>query len=158
WLNNDLDRANNAVKANYDSFRWLANLNLTGRFTAGPWQFLPTVGYLYVHQKDDAYTETGTGATTVPSQISIVEHSRLGGKVGFVSGNWTPYLGARWEHNFIQPTVVVPGLPGGGPSNSKDGAFVQVGVNADFQGGFSGGLEFNTMQKTDQETYGLIGN
>ncbi|HEX9466603.1 MAG TPA: autotransporter outer membrane beta-barrel domain-containing protein [Alphaproteobacteria bacterium] len=159
WLTNDLDRSNGAVTASYDSFRWLGNLNLTGRFIEGPWQFLPTVGYLYVHQNDDAYTERGTGAASVPSRTSIVGQGRLGGKVGYTIDNVTPYVGARWEHNFVQPNVTIaPGVPGGSPSSSREGAFVQVGMNADFKGGFSGGIEFNTMQKSDQATYGILGN
>jgi outer membrane autotransporter protein len=159
WLGNDLDRAGGTVTANYDSFRWLGALNLTGRFFDGPWQFLPTIGYLYVHQNDDAYTERGAGATSVPSRTSIIGQGRLGGKIGYTIGNLTPYVGARWEHNFVQPTVTIaPGIPGGSPSNTREGAFVQVGLNADLKGGFSGGIELNTLQKSDQETYGVLAN
>lgn len=159
WLHNDLDRAGGGVVANYDSFRWLANVNLNGRFTDGPWQYLPVVGYLYVHQSDDAYTEHGTGAGSVPSQLTVISQGRLGGKIGYTIGNWTPYVGARWEHNFIQPNVTIaPGVPGGSPSSSRDGAYMQIGANATFNSRLSGGIEFNTLQKADQETYGLIGN
>lgn len=159
WLNNDLDRARGGVVANYNSFRWLANVNLNGRFTEGAWQFMPVVGYLYVHQSDDAYTERGSGAGTVPSQTAIVSQGRLGGKIAYTIGNLAPYVGARWEHNFIQPGVVIaPGLPGGGPSSSRDDAFLQVGVNATITSAWSGGIELNSMQKTDQQTYGVLGN
>ena len=159
WLSNDLDRAGGNVLANYDSFRWLANIDLNGRFTDGPWQYLPVIGYLYVHQSDDAYTERGTGGGSVPSQTTIISQGQLGGKIGYTIDNWTPYVGARWEHNFIQPTVTIaPGVPGASPSNSRDGAFIQVGANATFGSRFSGGIELNTMQKADQETYGVLGN
>lgn len=159
WLSNDLDRAGGGVVANYDSFRWLANVNLNGRFTDGPWQYLPVVGYLYVHQNDDAYTERGSGAGSVPSQTTIISQGRLGGKIGYTVGNWTPYVGARWEHNFIQPVVTIaPGFPGGSPSTSRDGAFIQIGANATFGSRVSGGIELNTLQKADQETYGVLGN
>jgi outer membrane autotransporter protein len=159
WLQNHLDRANGRVLANYDSFRWLANVNFNGRFTDGPWQYLPVIGYLYVHQSDDSYTERGTGGGNVPNQTAIVSQGRLGGKIAYTIGNWAPYIGARWEHNFIQPGVVIaPGVPGGGPSTSRDDAYIQVGVNATFSSAWSGGLEFSTMQKTDQQTYGLLGN
>lgn len=159
WLHNDLDRASGGVVANYDSFRWLANVNLNGRFTDGPWQYLPVIGYLYVHQGDDSYTERGSGAGSVPSQTAIVSQGRLGGKIGYTIGEWTPYVGARWEHNFIQPGITIAaGLPGGSPSTSRDDAYIQVGVNATLSSAWSGGLEFNTMQKSDQQTYGLLGN
>lgn len=159
WLSNDLDRAGGGVVADYDSFRWLASVNLNGRYTDGPWQYLPVIGYLYVHQSDDAYTERGAGAASVPEQTTIVSQGRVGGKIGYTLGNWTPYVGARWEHNFIQPEITIaPGFPGGSPSNSRDGAFIQIGANATFGSRFSGGIEFNTMQKSDQETYGLLGN
>lgn len=159
WLGNDLDRSSGKVVANYDSFRWLANLDLNGRFTDGPWQYMPVIGYLYVHQNDDAYTERGVGATTVSSQTTIISQGRLGGKIGYAIDNWTPYVGARWEHDFIQPAVTIaPGVAGGSPSNSREDAFVQVGVNATFGTAMSGGLEFNTTQKADQQSYGLLAN
>jgi outer membrane autotransporter protein len=159
WLGNDLDRANGRVLANYDSFRWLANINLNGRFTDGPWQYLPVIGWLYVHQNDESYTERGSGGGSVPSQTAIVSQGRLGGKIGYTIGHWTPYVGARWEHNFIQPGITIAaGVPGGSPSTSNDDAYIQVGVNATFSSAWSGGLEFSTMQKSDQQTYGLLGN
>lgn len=159
WLSNDLDRSGGKVVANYDSFRWLTNVNLNGRFTDGPWQYLPVVGWLYVHQSDDAYTERGSGAGAVPSQTTIISEGRLGGKIAYQIGNWAPYVGARWEHNFIQPAVTIAaGVPGASPSNSRDDAFIQVGVNTTFTTAWSGGLEFNTMQKSDQQTYGVLGN
>jgi outer membrane autotransporter protein len=159
WLNNDMDRASGAVTADYDSFRWLVSANLNGRFTDGPWQFLPTVGYLYVHQKDDAYTERGTGGGVVPSQIAILGQSRLGGRIGYVIDKWTPYVGARWEHNFVQPSGSgAESLASGGGSTSRDGAFVQAGVEAVLRGGFSGGLEVNSIQRSDLQTYGVLGN
>jgi outer membrane autotransporter protein len=158
WLHNDVDRANGAVTGNYDSRRWIGLANLNGRFTDGAWRLQPYIGYLYVHQKDDAYTETGTGAAAVPTQTVSLGQGRLGGKVGYQIDQFTPYIGARWEHNFVQPTTTVAaGFSEASPSSSREGAFVQIGVNADLGSALTGGLEANTLQKSDQETYSLLG-
>jgi hypothetical protein len=158
WLHNTGDRGNGANTFNYDSKRWIAASHLGARLYDGPLMINPYIGYLYVTQKDDSYTETGTGAGAGGGQKVSVAQGQLGGKLGYTMGQFTPYVGARWEHNFVQPNLNFGALAGGSPSNNRDAGYYQVGFNADLDDGVSGGFEGNTRQSKDFTSYGVRGN
>lgn len=158
WLHNTGDRSNGAVTFNYDSKRWIASSNLGARVYDGPLMINPYIGYLYVTQKDDSYTETGTGAGTGGGQRVSIAQGRLGAKLGYTIDQFTPYVGARWEHNFVQPNLNFGALAGGSPSNSREAGYFQVGFNADVDSGVSAGLEGHTRQSKDFQSYGIQGN
>ena len=156
-LNNDVSRLNNAAKGSFDSDRWTAAANLNGGWNVGQWRLGATVGYLYLHQNDQSYTENGLGNAPVAGQTTEVGQGRAGVRVGYDLGMVEPYLKGRVEHEFTSPgrTVVAPGVF---VSPDDTGYVLGAGAQFKFSDRLSGGLEGTTTQGRDhQEIWGISG-
>jgi outer membrane autotransporter protein len=156
-LNNDVDRLNNAAKGSFDSDRWTAAANLNGGWNVGKWRLGATVGYLYMHQDDEAYNEVGLGNARVAGQTTEIGQGRAGVQVGYDLGKIEPYLKGRVEHEFTSPgrTAVAPGVF---VSPDNTGYVLGAGAVLRITDQISGGLEATTTQGRDhQDIWGVSG-
>ena len=122
--------------------RWFGAANLVAEQNVDAWRLSETLGYFYVSETQDAYTETGSGALSVPESKRHLGQIRVGGKAGYEIptsfGHVTPYLSARAEFDVNKSSNVV--LTSGATVSQDDfgatfGAGVDgaVGRNVDFR-------------------------
>ena len=146
WASYDINHATSAVGST-DGERWFGAANLVARQTSGQWRFSETLGYFYVTETQDAYTETGIGALVVPESTRHVGQLRIGGKAGYeipVSfGSVTPFVSARAEYDVSKSAD--PILTSGATVSQDDtGATFGAGVKAAMGDNMTFSLEATT--------------
>lgn len=158
WASYDLDHAPSAVGST-DGERWFGAANLVAKQTSGQWKFSETLGYFYVTETQDAYTETGGGALAVPESKRHVGQIRVGGKAGYEIpthfGTVTPYVSARAEFDVAKSSD--PILSSGAIVSKDDsGATFGAGVKAAMGENMTLSLEATTTAfRSDYEARGL---
>lgn len=161
WLlDNEMQRSRNTARASYDGTRWTVGGNLNGGWSINQWRLTAAVGYLYVNAKDDAFRETGSAAAAA-QQAAVttkIGQGRVGGTLGYALGNVTPYVSARVEHNFEQPTIRLNAGSGIQPSANRTGYRAGAGLNFNLSPAVSGNLSGSTLLgKEDYTEYGFGG-
>ncbi len=158
WLNTDVTRGSGAVTGNFDSTRATGAANILGNWSAGKWRFGAILGYLYVHQKDDAYTESTGGA--VSGATTNIGEGRVGARIGYDLGKVETYFSGRYDYDFVAPgaqTVVTTGGTVTTP-NDRSGFTLAAGLRFALAPNVSGNLEGTTVQgRQNQEIYGVNG-
>ena len=133
--------ANSAPEGN----EGVANLDGGYDFHHGALTFGPLAGLQYTHLSVDGYNETGSAADlTVNDQESDSLRSRLGGRVSYAFShfglNFTPHLGATWQHEFMdQARGISSSFDNTGLGSfsvrtenpSRDSALVDAGLDAE---------------------------
>ncbi len=153
WLNTDMTRTSGAVTGTYDSTRWTGAVNLLSNWSAGKWRFGTLLGYLYIHQDDDAYVES-TGASVAGATTKIGQ-GRVGGLIGYDLGKVETYFTGRYEYDF---TSEGPALPAGTPTTGRSGFRLGLGMRFALAPNVSGNLEGTTVQGRDNlDEYGVNG-
>jgi len=157
-LDTDVTRTSGSIRGSYDSDRWTGVANLNGQFAlTGSWRVYPQVGVLYVHQKDEAYRESGASTSVVGVNYVSLGQARGGAKVGYDFGRVEPYFGARYQYNFVNPEVNLGTVAS--PSNDRDSVNFQGGIKFKLTNTLTGSLEGNTTQfLKDTEQYGALGS
>jgi len=159
-LNNDVSRLNGTASGSYDSDRWLGTANLNGNWSVDNWRLGATIGYLYLHQIDDGYTETGPASGgAVTGHATTIGQGRAGLRLGYNFGMVEPYVKARVEHEFITPgTQLVSPATGGIVASDNTGYVIGVGALLNFNNRLSGAIEGTTTQGRDkQDIWGIAG-
>jgi outer membrane autotransporter protein len=159
-LNTDVTRLNGTAQGTFDSDRYLGLANLNGNWSVGNWRLGATVGYLYLHQIDDAYTETGSAAGgRVSGHATTIGQGRAGLRLGYNFGMVEPYVKGRVEHEFITPgTQVVDPAAGAIVASDNTGYVLGIGALFNFTDRLSGGLEATTTQgRENQDIWGVSG-
>tara|TARA_R110002110_G_scaffold314364_1_gene527536 strand:+ start:1278 stop:1667 length:390 start_codon:yes stop_codon:yes gene_type:complete len=118
-----------------------------------------TLGYFYVTETQDAYTETGVGALTVPESKRHVGQIRIGGKAGYEIptqfGSVTPYLSARAEFDVNKSSDPVL-TSGATVSRDDQGATFGAGLKAAMGENMTFALQATTTAfRNDYEARGL---
>jgi outer membrane autotransporter protein len=156
-LNTDVTRTSGAIKGDYNSNRYTGVLNANARFPFDEITVYPQVGVLYVHQRDGSYTETGTGGSFVGNNHVSLGQGRAGAKVGYTLDGFEPYVGARYQYNFVNPDVNLGTVAS--PGRDRDSVNFQLGLNFNLSNSISGGVEGNSTQfQKDTEQYGVLGS
>lgn len=132
WASYDFTHAVSATGST-DGDRWFGSANLVAKQTAGQWKLAETLGYFYVTETQDAYTETGVGGLTVAESDRHVGQLRIGAKAGYEIatsfGHVTPYVSARAEFDLNKSAD--PILTSGATVSRDDkGATFGAGVKA----------------------------
>jgi len=155
WASNDMKRTNGVNTGEYDSKRWIGGAHLNGSFADGALRFYPQLGVLYVWQKDESYREN-TGSA-VGEAFTTIGQAQVGSKIGYVIDNsMQPYLGARYQYNFVNPEVNLVGVQS--PSKDRDSVNIQAGLMFLLSDSLSGSVEGNTtVLQTDTKQYGISG-
>ncbi len=156
WLSTDMTRTSGAIQGSYDSTRWMGSVNLLSNWASGKWRFGTLLGYLYIHQDDDAYTETGAaGAGAVGSATTKIGQGRVGGSIGYDLGKVETYINGRYEYDF---TSDGPTLPAGTGTTGRSGFRLAAGLRFALAPNVSGNLEGSTVQGRDNlDEYGVNG-
>jgi outer membrane autotransporter protein len=156
-LDTDVSRLNSAATGSYDSDRLMGAVNVNGNWGFEKWRFGATVGYLYLHQEDAAYFESGLGNNRVSGNIISIGQGRAGVKLGYDFGQIEPYVKGRVEHEFISPGTQFVG-PGVFVSPDTTGFVVGLGANLRVNDRLTGTVEATTNQgREDQEIWGISG-
>ena len=156
-LNTDVTRTSGTIKGSYDSTRWTGVTNLNGQFSAtNQIKLYPQIGILYVHQKDEAYRESGASTTAVGVNYVSLGQARAGAKVGYDLGTVEPYVGARYQYNFVNPEVNLGTVAS--PTKDRDSVNFQLGLKFKLSSSLTGSLEGNSTQfLKDTTQYGAQG-
>ncbi len=139
--------------------RWFGAANLVAEQNVEAWRLSETLGYLYVSETQDAYTESGVGALTVAESKRHLGQIRVGGKAGYEIptsfGHVTPYLSARAEFDVNKSSDVV--LTSGATVSRDDfGATFGAGVDGSIGGNMDFRLEATTEAFRDNyKAYGV---
>jgi outer membrane autotransporter protein len=156
WLNTDTTRTNGAVTGEFDARRYTAGANLNYSHSINKFFMTGTVGFLYINEKQDSYTESN-GTFVDENNISIGQ-GRIGAKVGYDFGKFKPFVMARYEHEFWAPSA--PQLGGGllSPEEDNDGYVVGAGVDFSISDSVSGGIQATSTEgREDLNLYSISG-
>jgi hypothetical protein len=131
-LKYDLDRldplSSTKVTGSADSNRYFGSVNLVVDYDVSNVLLGLRMGTSYVHEKQDAYTESD--ATTESSQKVTVGSGNLGLRIGYNGGSVQPYLGGTYSYDY----------------NNSDGTYDgrnRFGVNAGLNISITNGVFFN---------------
>lgn len=121
-LQNDTDRLElgtaSTLRASFDSDRWFFSTNLNVADTYNNWYLSGRVGYLYSHESQDGYTETGStggaGNRTVGERNVHISQIIVGGEASYNFGRQEPYFGIAYVNDLHRNFGFgAGGLPGG---------------------------------------------
>jgi hypothetical protein len=103
WASYDTDHASffGGNTGSTDGDRWFGAANIVAKQAVSQWRLSETLGYFYVTETQDSYTETGIGGVFVPESTRHLGQIRAGGKVGYyiptIYGYLQPYVSGRAE-------------------------------------------------------------
>ena len=122
-------------------------------FTAaksGPVGLSGRAAYVNVKDKLGSFVLTnGAGATNAVGNVDTkLSQGRVGGKVTYDAGFWTPYLGLTYVYDFKKPNDdLVLGLK---PKADRDGVVGTVGVSFNGSGPLYGSVQYSHEASRDQ--------
>ncbi|MBK6905603.1 MAG: autotransporter outer membrane beta-barrel domain-containing protein [Rhodocyclaceae bacterium] len=122
-------------------------------FTAaksGPVGLSGRAAYVSVKDKLGSFVLTnGAGATNAVGNVDTkLSQGRVGGKVTYDAGFWTPYLGLTYVYDFKKPNDdLVLGLK---PKADRDGVVGTVGVSFNGRGPLYGSVQYSHEASRDQ--------
>ncbi len=126
-LDYDTDRIStvngSTVLGDFDSDRWFVTTNINASHTHNDWFLSGRVGYLYSHEDQDGYTETGTGVRTLGRRKIHLSQIIVGGEAAYNYGHLEPYFGVTYSNDLttgIARTGSAGGLPGGVAATQDD--------------------------------------
>ncbi|MCW9036057.1 MAG: autotransporter outer membrane beta-barrel domain-containing protein [Rhodospirillales bacterium] len=123
------------------------------------WTLGGSLGALYSKEDRDAYTETGTDATTVAvaKTSSKLGQARLGASAAYTKGKVQPYIGLTAEYDFTKTDVVVA-TNQTTPADDNFGLGATLGLNLAIAPNITGTIQGNTMllRENYSEHTGLV--
>ncbi len=160
-LNYDLERNSGNVRGSTDGSRWFGAANLNANTASGPWRFGSSLGYLYLRETTDAYTESDT--TRVASGTNHLGQARLAFKLSHVVptswGSFTPYGQVRFEYDVDRSAPGVVDNAGTRAYDDRFGTAFTVGASIFSGNRHTFGIEASTTQfRSDISDYSLVGN
>lgn len=147
-LDYDMDRLDqqdhNTIEGKTDANRWFGALNLNGNWTNDNLVYGATIGTMYAHEKQDGFTESGSGATTVASQTTKIGRASIGGNIGYEFFDMmTPYVKAKYNYDYQD-----------GGSDDRNSVNAGLGVRFDLGSSVTAGIEATGTKKGD---FGEVG-
>lgn len=133
WVDYNTSRSNGAIKGSIEGDRLFASINGTASTHIANWQVGSTLGYMYLLETQDAYTESGTGGTSNPENQIRLGQWRWTNKVGYPIrqewGGFTPYGSVRLEYDTSHTPMGVADAQGTPVSNDRFGTTFGLGVD-----------------------------
>jgi outer membrane autotransporter protein len=102
WLENDVIQNKDtsaALSGSYDSERYIISANLNYNALINNWSLGAVVGYMYVDEDHDAYTQTGAAVNPVGEMNTYLGEWRFGVRIGHMLGQAEPYLAAAYLYD-----------------------------------------------------------
>lgn len=127
----------------FETSRWLFATSLSGRWSSGPWVFMPSVSVTYLEDTSEAYRDTF--GVLIPEVESRLGQAKAGPKVGysFDTGGVRiePYAGLDLIWNFADE-LSASGLALGDDASGPDGVRgkAEIGLDASTADGLRVGL------------------
>lgn len=134
-LENDTDRleigTGSTLAADFDSDRMFFSTNINAATTYNDWYLSGRVGYLYSHESQDGYTETGStggaGNRTVGERDVHISQIIVGGEAAYNFGKQEAYFGAAYVNDLSRGIGRnAGGLPGGVAPDFDDDDEIQL--------------------------------
>lgn len=134
-LENDTDRleigTGSTLTADFDSDRLFFSTNINANTTYNDWYLSGRVGYLYSHESQDGYTETGStgggGNRTVGERDVHISQIIVGGEAAYNFGKQEAYFGAAYVNDLSRGIGRnAGGLPGGVAPDFDDDDEIQL--------------------------------
>ncbi|MGE5477535.1 MAG: autotransporter outer membrane beta-barrel domain-containing protein [Bacteroidales bacterium] len=133
WVNYDTTRSNGAVSGSISGERMFGNLNAVAATRIDNWYLGSTIGYMYLLETQEAYTERGTGAVSNPENQIRLGQWRWTNKVGhsFIEewGGYMPYASVRLEYDSSHTPSGVADAIGTPVANDRFGATFGLGAD-----------------------------
>lgn len=150
WVHYNTSRSNGAISGTITGDRFFANFNGTAAKRIADWHLASTVGYLYLLETQDEYTERGAGGARNPENQIRLGQWRWTNKVGyFVRQEWggiMPYGSARLEYDSSHTALGVADALGTPISNDRFGTTFGLGVDATVGDDATLSVEATTME------------
>lgn len=131
--------------ASYSGDRVTAGANLNFNKAIKKWSLGGSVGFLYIKEETDAFTESN-GTAVVANEISIGQ-GRVSGRLGYNLGKVQPYVGLRYENEFWAPSDSI--INGTLVETDTSGFVVTGGLDFYLSDKVSGGLAVSSYQERD---------
>lgn len=136
-----IDLVGTTVTGDMDWDRWFLAANLNAYYSIGKFRLAGRVGYLWVQETQDQFTESD--GTVVGEQDIDLGQVRVGGQIGYSLGRVEPYLTGTFEYDADRTDVVV-GAGQEQPANDETGFEVGGGVRFALSDRVTGGVEATT--------------
>jgi len=155
-LDTDTTRTGGAVTANFDSDRYTAGANLNINHSIDKFFMGGSVGFLYINETQDAYTESDG---TLVSQLDIsIGQGRLSATVGYNFGKVQPFLTAQLQHEFWAPSAAQLGGGLASPQEDTTGVVLGGGISFALSDSVSGTISASTQEaREDFSLYSISG-
>lgn len=142
-LDYDMDRKDgvdkNVITGDTDADRWFAALNFNGNWANDDLVYGASIGTLYSQEKRDAFTEVGSGGSTVAAETTKIGRASIGANVGYEFFDMmTPYVKAKYSYDYQD-----------GGSADKNTVAGGLGINFDLGTSVTAGIEGNASKKGD---------
>ncbi|MBL4720552.1 MAG: autotransporter outer membrane beta-barrel domain-containing protein [Alphaproteobacteria bacterium] len=133
------------VTGSYEGDRFTAGANLNYNNAVNKWLIGASVGFLYIKEEHDAFTESN-GTAVGETNISIGQ-GRVSARVGYNFGKVQPYIGVRLENEFWAPSDSI--INGTLVENDTSGVVVTGGLDFTLSDAVSGGFALSSHQDRD---------
>ncbi len=162
WVNYDTTRNDNAVTGSITGSRLSASADANFNTMINKWSLGSTLGYMWLLEKQDAYTETGVGAAANPANQVRLGQGRWTNKAGYLIqegwGSLTPYASVRLEYDISHTPSGIADSQGTPTANDRFGTTFGMGVNASVGNSTTFNLEGTSTQFREHVTnYGVSG-
>lgn len=128
YLDGEISRGNGVAFGGYDGYRVMTALNAHHSYALGAVSLRGDVGYLYAHEKQNGYTESGTNAA-IAAKTTNLSQGKIGGRVGYGFDTVEPYVQAHYLYDFVRNNVSGIGTDPRKPENDKDEVVLAVGLD-----------------------------
>lgn len=161
-VNYRTSRDDGQINGKTSGLRWFTALNLNASMSLGGyWRLVDTIGFMYVSEDQDAYTETdGSSVDAIKVRLGQFRNTvNLGYRIPMEFGHITPYGLIRLEYDAIKEPTSVIDSAGTVAYGSQFGATFGLGVNVGVGDNTVLSLEGSTAQFRDNiEMYTLVAN
>lgn len=155
-LDTDTTRTGGAVTGQFDSRRYTGGANLNIGHSVNKVFMNGSVGFLYINEKQDSYTESN-GTFVDTNNISIGQ-ARMSATVGYNFGRYQPFLTAQIQHELWAPSAPVLGGGLQSPGEDTTGYVVGGGVSFDISDRVSGSVTATSTEgREDFNLYSVSG-
>ncbi|MBT5107129.1 MAG: autotransporter outer membrane beta-barrel domain-containing protein [Rhodospirillaceae bacterium] len=140
--------------ASYSGDRTTAGANLNFNKAVKKWSLGASVGFLYIKEETDAFTESN-GTAVAANEISIGQ-GRASGRLGYNMGKVQPYVNVRYENEFWAPSDAT--INGTLVETDTSGFVITGGLDFTLSDKVSGGVAFSSYQERDDlDLYSISG-
>lgn len=140
--------------ASYSGDRTTAGANLNFNKNINKWSLNGSLGFLYIKEETDAFTESN-GTAVGAAEVSIGQ-GRASGRIGYNFGKVQPYVGVRFENEFWAPSDSI--INNNLVETDTSGLVVTGGLDFTLSDKVSGGLAVSSYQERDDlDLYNISG-